>query len=217
MARGMHQAAPGSPAAGEPTLLSPALVAVGLGYFMVILDATIVNVALPALRRDLHTGLTELQSVVDGYTLVFAALLLSGGGLADRLGARRVFQAGLAAFVAASALCAAAPAVGVLVAARLAQGLGAALSVPASLALLSAAYPERDARARAVGVWGGIARVAAAGGPVLGGIMVSAASWRLVFLVNLPIGLAAMALTARYVSAPRHELATRTRLPKWPA
>jgi DHA2 family methylenomycin A resistance protein-like MFS transporter len=180
-----------------------ALVAVCLGYFMIILDATIVNAALPALRADLHAGLTGLRWVVDGYLLMLAALLLSGGALADRFGARRVGQLGLGVFVAASVACGLAPGLVPLVAARLVQGVGAAVAVPASLALLRAAFPEPAARARAFGVWGGIAGVAAAAGPILGGLLVSAASWRLVFLVNLPIGLVALALTARYVPAPR--------------
>jgi DHA2 family methylenomycin A resistance protein-like MFS transporter len=186
----------------EQRLLSLALVAVCLGYFMVILDTTIVNVALPALRQDLGASVSGLQWVVDGYLLMLAALLLSGGVLADRVGARRVFQLGLGLFVLASVGCGLAPSTVVLVIARLVQGVGAALAVPASLALLRAAYPEPAARARAIGMWGGIAGVAAAAGPILGGVLVTAASWRLVFFVNVPIGLLAMALTARQVPAP---------------
>jgi DHA2 family methylenomycin A resistance protein-like MFS transporter len=180
-----------------------ALVAVCLGYFMIILDATIVNAALPALRTDLHAGPTGQRWVVDGYLLMLAALLLSGGALADRFGARRVGQLGLGLFVVASVACGLAPDLATLVAARVVQGMGAAVAVPASLALLRAAFPEQADRARAFGVWGGIAGVAAAAGPILGGLLVSAASWRLVFLVNLPIGLVGLALTARYVPAPR--------------
>ncbi|MGH3768312.1 MAG: MFS transporter, partial [Pseudonocardiaceae bacterium] len=138
----------------------------------------------------------------DSYLLMLAALLLTGGMLADRLGARRVFQLGLGLFVVASVGCGVAPSTVVLVITRVVQGAGAALTVPASLALLRAAYPNPAARARAVGVWGGIAGVAAASGPILGGLLVTAASWRLVFFVNIPIGLAAMILTARYVPAP---------------
>lgn len=176
--------------------------AVCLGYFMIILDTTIVTVALPAMRRDLHTGVSGLQWVVDGYTLLFATLLLAGGALGDRCGARRVFQLGQLLFVAASAACAVAPTVVVLVLARLLQGIGAALAVPASLALLRVTFEDVEDRARVVGIWGGIAGVAAAGGPVVGGILVSAVSWRAVFLVNVPIGLAGIALTARHVAAP---------------
>ena len=196
---------PESPEQANPAgnrLLTPALVAICLGYFMVILDATIVNVALPALRQDLGASASGLQWVVDGYLLMLAALLLSGGALADRLGARRAFQLGLGLFVAASAGCGVAPGTAVLVIARVVQGVGAALVVPASLALLRAAYPTPALRARAIGVWGGIAGIAAAAGPIVGGLLVTALSWRWVFFVNVPIGLAAMVLTVRRVPAP---------------
>ncbi len=189
--------------APQSRVLSWALVAVCLGYFMVILDTTIVNVALPAMRTDLHADVSGLQWVVDAYLLMLAALLLTGGVLADRLGARLVCQVGLGIFVVASVGCSLAPNVAILVIARLVQGIGAALAVPASLALLRAAYPEAATRARAIGVWGGIAGIAAAAGPILGGVLVTSAGWRLVFVVNVPIGLAAIALTARYVPAPR--------------
>src|SRR5882757_5623235 len=169
-----------------------ALVAVCLGYFMIILDATIVNAALPALRADLRVGPTGPRWVVDGYLVMLAGLLLSGGALADRFGARRVGQLGLGVFVVASVGCGLAPDLATLVLARLVQGVGAAAAVPATLALPRAAFPEPAARARAFGVWGGIAGVAAAAGPIVGGVLVSVASWRLVFLVNLPIGLLAM-------------------------
>jgi DHA2 family methylenomycin A resistance protein-like MFS transporter len=187
-------------------VLSPALVAICLGYFMVILDTTIVTVALPALRQDLHATLSSLQWVVDGYTLTFAASLLTGGTLSDRLGARRVFQLGLGLFVLTSAGCSIAQTSTALIGVRLAQGVAAALLVPASLALLRANYADTASRARAVGVWGGIAGIGAAGGPILGGLLVSALSWRWVFIVNVPIGLLAAALTARYVrSSPRQQ------------
>jgi MFS transporter, DHA2 family, methylenomycin A resistance protein len=177
------------------------LIAICLGYFMVILDATVVNVALPALGHDLGGGVSGLQWVVDGYTLVFAGLLLSAGSLGDRLGGRHVFQAGLALFTLASAACAAAPSVPLLVLARLAQGLGAALLVPSSLALLRAAYDEPRERARAVGVWGAVAGIAAASGPVIGGVLVAVSSWRAVFLLNLPVGALALVLAQRHLPA----------------
>jgi DHA2 family methylenomycin A resistance protein-like MFS transporter len=177
------------------------LVGICLGYFMVILDATVVNVALPALQRDLGGGVSGLQWVVDGYTIVFAGLLLSAGSLGDRLGGRRVFDLGLLLFTLASAACAAAPSVRILVAARVAQGLGAALLVPSSLALLRAAYGDPGERARAVGVWGAVAGVAAASGPVVGGLLVSTASWRAVFLLNVPVGAVALLLAARHLPA----------------
>jgi len=174
-----------------------ALVVICLGYFMVIVDTTVVNVALPAIGRDLHGGVTGLQWVVDAYTLSFAGLLLTGGALAERLGGRRVFGGGLTIFGAASAACGLAPGLGILVAARLVQGAGAALLVPSSLVLLQAAYPTRAGRARAFGAWGAIAGVGAAAGPIIGGLLVTAWSWRGVFFLNLPFALAAMALAGR--------------------
>lgn len=178
------------------------LAAICLGYFMVILDTMVVTVALPSIGRELRTSVAGLQWVTAGYTLVFAGLLLSAGTLGDRYGPKRVFQAGLAVFTVASAGCGLAPSTAVLVAARLLQGLGAALMVPASLALLQAAYPDRAARARAFGVWGGVAGIAAASGPIIGGLLVTGLGWRSIFFVNLPFGLGAMALTARFVPSP---------------
>jgi MFS transporter, DHA2 family, methylenomycin A resistance protein len=178
-----------------------ALPAVCLGYFMVILDATAVNLSLPALGRDVGGGVGALQWVIDGYTLTFAAFLLTAGSLGDRYGARRVFCGGLVLFAAASAACGLAPDVTVLVAARLAQGTAAAVLVPCSLALLRGAYDDAGARARAVGVWGSVSGVAAASGPVVGGLLTEAMSWRLVFFVNVPVGVVALLLTRRHVPA----------------
>jgi MFS transporter, DHA2 family, methylenomycin A resistance protein len=166
---------------------------------MVIVDATIVNVALPSIGRELGGGVSGLQWVIDAYTVVFAGLLLSAGSLGDRVGARRVFDAGLVLFTVASAACAAAPSVPVLVIARIAQGLGAAMLVPSSLALLRAAYTEPRERARAVGAWGAIAGVGAASGPVLGGVLVGLISWRAVFVVNIPLGILGLALASRHL------------------
>jgi MFS transporter, DHA2 family, methylenomycin A resistance protein len=177
-------------------------IAICLGYFMVIMDATAVNLSLPQLGRELGGGLGVLQWVIDGYTLTFAALLLSAGSIGDRLGTRDVFVAGLWVFAGASAGCGLAPSAGALVAARFAQGIGAAILVPASLALLRASFPDRAARARAIGIWGGIAGVAAASGPVIGGALTEAASWRVVFFINVPIGVLALALTHRHVVRP---------------
>jgi DHA2 family methylenomycin A resistance protein-like MFS transporter len=183
--------------AGQASSL--ALVVICLGYFMVIVDTTAVNVALPAIGSELHGGVAGLQWVVDAYTLSFAGLLLAGGALAERLGGRRMFGTGLAVFAAASAACGLAPKLGVLLAARLVQGVGAALLVPASLVLLQAAYPTRAGRARAFGAWGAIAGIGAATGPIVGGALVTAWSWRGVFFLNLPFALAAMALGGRSV------------------
>jgi MFS transporter, DHA2 family, methylenomycin A resistance protein len=185
-----------------PRQVAPwALVAICAAYFMVILDTTVVNVALPTLSESLHATTTELEWVVDAYSLVFAALLLSTGALGDRRGAKSVFQAGVGLFTGASLACGLAPTTGVLVGARSAQGLGAALAVPASLALLQDTYSDQAARRRALGVWGGVAGIAAGAGPVVGGALVSALGWRSVFFVNVPIGLAGMALAGRFLPA----------------
>jgi MFS transporter, DHA2 family, methylenomycin A resistance protein len=189
------------PAAPAPRTASLALVVICAGYFLVILDATVVNVALPAIGRELHGGVAGLQWVVDAYTLSFAGLLLAGGALAERLGGRRVFAAGLALFALASAACGAAPSLPVLIAARLVQGAGAAALVPASLVLLQAAYPAAAGRSRALGAWGSIAGIGAACGPVIGGLLVTTWSWRGVFLISVPFAAAALALTRRCVPA----------------
>ena len=172
------------------------------GYFMVILDAVIVNVALPSLGRELHGAVSDLQWVVDGYTVAFAGLLLSAGALGDKLGAKRVFAAGLGVFTVASAACAASPSVAVLIGARIVQGTGAAMLVPSSLALIRGAYEDTRGRARAVGIWGATAGVGAASGPVLGGLLVAAFGWRSVFVVNLPVGVAALVFGIQRLGQP---------------
>ncbi|MEU7060675.1 MFS transporter [Streptomyces sp. NPDC046197] len=194
---------------------SPApLLAVCAGYFMVILDVTIINVAVPVVGRDLSASLTGIQWITDGYTLVFAGFLMTGGALGDRLGNRRVFCWGVVVFTAASAACAFAPSAPFLVAARLVEGLGAAFIVPGSLALLQQAYPAPAARSRAFGLWGSMAGIAASAGPLLGGLLVSTVGWRWVFLINLPVGAACLALTLRHVApSPRHT----ARAVDWPA
>lgn len=178
------------------------LAAVCLGYFLVILDVTVVTVAIPVIGIDLHTGLTALQWVVDGYTLAFAGPLLFCGGLSDRLGGKSVFLTGLVVFTVASVACGLAPSVGALIVARLVQGVGAALMVPASLALLRNAYPSRESRARAIGAWGMVAGIAAGAGPALGGVLVFTVGWRWVFFVNIPFGVLGFLLTTRHVPAP---------------
>ena len=186
--------------AGRPGLV---LAASTLGFSMVLLDTTVVNVAGPAIRDNLDASSSTLQWVVNAYTLVFAALLLLMGALADRLGARRVFLAGLATFAVGSAAAASAPSAGALVAAQALLGVGAALVLPTSLALLSVAFPFPDAgaRARAVGIWAAGSASAFALGPVLGGALTDAAGWRWVFLVNLPFAVVASVLAWRF--APR--------------
>jgi DHA2 family methylenomycin A resistance protein-like MFS transporter len=179
-----------------------ALLAICSGYFMVILDTTVVNVALPQLSRNLDATTSQLQWVVDAYSLTFAALLLSGGMVSDRRGAKRIFIGGNAIFCVCSFACGLAPNVGLLIAARAAQGIGAALSVPASLALIQAGYSDRGARRRALGVWGAIAGIGGGGGPVFGGLLVSWLGWRSVFFVNVPLGVAGCVLAARVLTAP---------------
>ncbi len=202
---------PASPASPPPLREAPGpavaprgtatLWVLSAGMFMAILDTNIVNVAMPAMRAGLGASLSELAWIVDVYNLSFAGLMLSAGLLADRLGARRVFLGGLALFLLASALCGLAPTVAALVGARALQGAGAALFLPSSLALLRAAYPDAAARARAVGVFGGLVATAAAAGPVLGGIVLAPLGWRGAFLVNLPAGLLALLAGPRVLAA----------------
>ncbi|MEV7806833.1 MFS transporter [Microbispora sp. NPDC088329] len=173
-----------------------------LGSGMATLDGTVVNVALPALGRDLRTGMSGLQWTVNAYTLTMAALILLGGSLGDRLGRRKVFVAGVVWFALASALCGAAPNTPVLVLARALQGIGGALLIPGSLAIIQASYVPDD-RPRAVGAWSGLGGVAAALGPLLGGWLVEAAGWRWVFLLNLPLAAVVIGVAARHVPETR--------------
>ncbi|MFD4630144.1 MFS transporter [Streptomyces sp. NPDC058284] len=200
--------APRPPAPGAPrprTSSSPALalLAALLGFTVITIDVTAVNIALPDIRADLHGGMAGLQWTVDAYTLMFAALMLSAGALADRAGARRAYVWGVALFTAASLACALAPGIGALIAARVAQGAGAAIVMPASLALIRQAYDDARRRARAIALWtvGGSAAVAV--GPVLGGVLTESAGWRSVFLLNLPVGALILVLLARTARSPR--------------
>jgi MFS transporter, DHA2 family, methylenomycin A resistance protein len=181
------------------------LAAAVLGFFMVTLDAVVVNVALPTIRHNLGGGMTSLQWIVDGYTLMFAALLLSAGALSDRAGARRAFAIGLSVFVAASAACGLAPDLGVLVAARFAQGAAAAVMMPSSMALIGQAYADPACRARAVAVWAMGGAIASSSGPVLGGLL-TLVSWRLIFFINVPAGAVALILLARTVRSPHRSV-----------
>lgn len=167
------------------------LLATVLGSGIAFLDSTVVNVALPVLGRELHAGMAGLQWTVDGYLLTLTALLLLGGSLGDRLGRRKTFAAGLAWFALASAACGLAPSIGALVAARAMQGAGAALLVPGSLAVLRSSFSEEE-QGRAVGAWAGFSGVTAALGPLLGGWLITAWSWRVVFFINLPLAAAAI-------------------------
>lgn len=178
------------------------LAATVLGSALAAIDATVVGIALPAIGRDFGVGLSSLQWVVTGYTLTLAGLLLVAGDLGDRYGRRRVFLIGVAWFVVASAGCAAAPNAPVLIAARALQGVGAALLTPGSLAILEASFVPDD-RGRAIGAWSGLGGVATAVGPFLGGWLVEVWSWRLIFLINLPVAAAVIAVTWRHVPESR--------------
>ncbi len=175
------------------------LAAMSLGYGVVQLDVTIVNTALNSIGGSLGGGVSELQWVVSAYTIAFAAFILTAGALGDRIGAKRIFIAGFAIFTAASVGCGLAPSAGILIAARAVQGLGAAILVPNSLALLSHAYPDEKQRGRAIGIWAAGASLALIAGPLVGGGLIALVGWRSIFLVNLPIGLAGLWLSARYV------------------
>jgi EmrB/QacA subfamily drug resistance transporter len=174
--------------------------------FIVGLDSTIVNVALPTIGRDLHASVAGLQWTIDGYVLVLASLLMLSGATADRVGRRRVFQIGLAIFTAGSGLCSLAPSLGWLVAFRMVQAIGGSMLNPVAMSIITNTFTDRTERARAIGVWGATFGLSMAFGPVIGGLLVDSVGWRGIFWVNIPIGLAAIALTARFVpesKAPR--------------
>jgi MFS transporter, DHA2 family, methylenomycin A resistance protein len=176
------------------------LLATSLSYVIVILDTSIVNVALEPVAVSLGSDITGLQWVVNAYTLTFASLLLSGGALGDRLGARSVYFAGLLIFASASALCGFAADLQILIFARIVQGVGAALLVPCSLTLINNAFPVARQRASAIGVWAGCGGIAMAAGPLAGGVLIHLLGWRSIFLVNVPIALLGAWLTTRVES-----------------
>jgi DHA2 family methylenomycin A resistance protein-like MFS transporter len=176
------------------------LAAMSLGYGVVQLDVTIVNTALASIGNSLGGGVAELQWVVSAYTIAFAAFILTAGALGDRIGAKRIFMAGFAIFTAASIACGLAPDAWTLIAARAVQGLGAAILVPNSLALLSHAYRDDKSRGRAVGTWAAGASLTLTAGPLVGGSLIALVGWRWIFFVNLPIGLLGLWLTWRFAS-----------------
>ena len=173
-----------------------------LGSGLAFLDGTVVNVALPDIGRDLGASTSALQWILNGYLLTLASLILLGGSLGDRYGRRRIFTLGVGLFTFASLLCAMAPNAELLVAARLVQGIGGALLTPGSLAIIESTFRPAD-RARAIGAWSGLGGVAAALGPLLGGYLVQAVSWRAIFLINLPLGLFVMVMATRHVPETR--------------
>nr|WP_306189683.1 MFS transporter [Streptomyces sp. MK5] len=208
--RGPGRARPSAPARDVPAAPRRSgveLVAALLGFTVITIDVSAVNIALPAIRDSLSGGMAGLQWVVDAYTLMFAALMLSAGALADRTGARRAYAWGVALFTVASLGCALAPGIGVLVAARVAQGGAAAVVMPASLALIRQAYDDARARARAIALWTVGGSVAMAAGPVLGGLLTDWAGWRAVFLLNLPVGAVILGLLVRVPRSPRRPAA----------
>ena len=179
------------------------LVVVCLGTFMLLVDVTIVNVALPSMALALDTSFTSLQWVIDGYALSLAALLLVAGSLADRFGRRGSYVVGLTLFALASLACGLAPAAGALIAARVVQGVGAAAMFAATTALLQSSYSGRD-RGTAFGVWGAVNGASAAAGPLLGGVLTQGISWRAIFLVNLPVAVVAVVLSLRVLPETRN-------------
>jgi DHA2 family methylenomycin A resistance protein-like MFS transporter len=182
-----------------------ALGAALLGFFVITLDALIVSVALPSIGKDVGGAITGLQWVVDGYTLMLAALLLSAGSISDRIGAKRAFGLGLALFLVASAVCGVAPSLPLLVIARFVQGGGAAVMMPATLAMIREAFPDARARAQALAIWAVGGSVGSAAGPLVGGAL-AAWDWRWIFFINLPVGAIALALLARVTPSPRREI-----------
>jgi EmrB/QacA subfamily drug resistance transporter len=177
------------------------------GSGMAFLDSTVVNVALPKIGEDLHASTSALQWILNGYLLSLASLILLGGSLGDRLGRRLIFQVGIGIFTAASLLCAVAPTVELLIFARLLQGIGGALLTPGSLAIIEASFRPAD-RARAIGAWSGLGGVATAFGPLLGGWLIAAISWRAIFVINLPIGIFVALAASRHVPESRDPTAT---------
>src|SRR3954447_13986952 len=178
------------------------LVATVLGSGIAFLDTTVVNVALPAISDDLGTSITGLQWTLDAYLVTLSALLLLGGSLGDRYGRRTIYVVGLVAFATASVMCALAPTSGWLIAARAAQGVGGALLVPGSLAIIAATFHPDD-RGRAIGAWSGLAGVASAIAPFVGGWLIDAVSWRFIFLINVPIAAVAVTVAVRHVPETR--------------
>jgi EmrB/QacA subfamily drug resistance transporter len=184
------------------------LVATILGSSMAFIDGTVVNVALPAVQVALHATASDLQWVVESYALLLASLLLLGGSLGDLYGRRRIFVSGVLVFAAGSAWCGFASSIELLILARAFQGVGAALLIPGSLALISSSFPASE-RGRAIGTWSGFTAITAAIGPVLGGWLVQHGSWRWVFFINLPLAVVVVALTLRYVAESRNQEASR--------
>jgi len=173
------------------------------GLFVVSLDNTVLNVALPSLRQDLHASVSGVQWTIDAYMVVLASLLMLAGSTADRIGRRRVFQTGLALFTAGSVLCSLAPSLQWLIVFRICQAVGGAMLNPVAMSIVTNTFTEPRERARAIGWWSGVAGISMTTGPIIGGVLVESVGWQAIFLVNVPIGLAALLLAARYVPESR--------------
>src|SRR5829696_9204415 len=178
------------------------LAAVAFGLFMIMLDNTVVNVALPSIQRDLGVGLSELEWIVTGYALTFAALMLIGGKLADAYGRRLVFVVGIVVFTLASLACGLAESGEMLIGARIVQGAGAALMNPATLSIISATFPPHQ-RGTAIGIWAGVSAMALAIGPLVGGLLTEHASWHWIFFINVPVGVLAIAASFLLIDESR--------------
>ncbi|WP_307042780.1 MFS transporter [Streptomyces achromogenes] len=180
-----------------------------MSLLIVSLDVTVLNVALPAMQRDLHATTAGLQWTIDAYTLVLAALLMLAGSTADRVGRKKVFMAGLVVFAAGSLLCSLAPNLELLVAARMVQAVGGSMLNPVAMSIITNTFTDPRERARAIGVWGAVVGISMAAGPLLGGLLVESVGWRSIFWINLPVGLAALLATLRYVPESRAPKARR--------
>jgi EmrB/QacA subfamily drug resistance transporter len=176
-----------------------------MSLFIVGLDNTIVNIALPSLRTDLHASTSGLQWTIDAYILVVGSLLILSGSTADRVGRRRTFQTGLALFTAGSLLCSVAPGLGWLIAFRALQAVGGSMLNPVAMSIITNTFTEPRERARAIGVWGGVVGFSMAVGPLLGGVLVGSLGWRSIFWINVPVGIAAILLAARFVPESKAE------------
>jgi EmrB/QacA subfamily drug resistance transporter len=178
------------------------LAAVAFGLFMIMLDNTVVNVALPSIQRDLHVKLSELEWIVTGYALTFAALLITGGKLGDLYGRRRTFVIGIAIFTLSSLACGLAPTASFLIGARIVQGVGAAFMNPASLSIITATFPPRE-RGQAIGIWAGVSAMALAIGPLVGGLIVDNINWNWIFFINVPVGVAGIIVSQLVIKESR--------------
>src|SRR5258706_8215631 len=178
------------------------LAAVSFGLFMIMLDNTIVNVALPSIQRSLHMSISSLEWIVTAYALTFAALLITGGKLGDLYGRKRMFIAGLVVFTLASLACGLAPNAAFLIGARAVQGVGAALMNPATLSIITATFPPKE-RGQAIGIWAGVSALALAIGPLIGGLIVDNINWHWIFYVNVPVGIVGIVVSYFFIAESR--------------